>query len=57
MEAIMELKGITKSFDGRPVLRGIDLEIPRGRVVGLLGKNGAGKTRQRSTSSVTKCAD
>jgi ABC-2 type transport system ATP-binding protein len=50
MEAVLELKGVAKSFGGRDVLHGIDLAIPRGRVVGLLGKNGAGKT------TLLKCA-
>ena len=35
---------IGKSFKNRPVVRGVDLEVRRGEVVGLLGPNGAGKT-------------
>jgi ABC-2 type transport system ATP-binding protein len=41
---LVELNSASKRFNGREVLKGIDLSIPRGRVVGLLGKNGAGKT-------------
>ncbi len=37
-------RGIKKSFKKREILKGIDLEIERGEVVGLLGPNGAGKT-------------
>ncbi len=36
--------GISKSFKGRPVLKGVTLDVHRGEVVGLLGPNGAGKT-------------
>lgn len=36
--------GLCKSFNGRAVLNGIDLIVPAGQVVGLLGVNGAGKT-------------
>lgn len=35
---------LVKAFGRRPVLRGIDLEIPAGQAVALFGPNGAGKT-------------
>ena len=37
-------KNVYKSFDGKKVLSGIDLDIPGGRIFGLLGPSGAGKT-------------
>jgi len=37
-------EGIGKSYKGRQVVRGVNLQISRGEVVGLLGPNGAGKT-------------
>lgn len=40
----LELRGIAKSFDGRPVLRDISLTVRRGELVSLLGVSGGGKT-------------
>ena len=37
-------RGLGKSFNRRPVLRGVNIAVQRGEVVGLLGPNGAGKT-------------
>jgi len=37
-------QGLGKSFKRRPVLRGVNVSVQRGEVVGLLGPNGAGKT-------------
>jgi heme ABC exporter ATP-binding subunit CcmA len=39
-----ELRGITCRFGRQAVLRGVDLEVHSGEIVGLLGQNGAGKT-------------
>ena len=44
MTAIIEARGLTKSYGATPVLRGVDLNIEAGRIVGLIGPNGAGKT-------------
>lgn len=41
---IVRTRDLTVELQGRPVLRGIDLDVPRGRVVGLTGHNGAGKS-------------
>lgn len=41
---LLETKNLFKSYDGRQVVKGINLEVRRGEVVGLLGPNGAGKT-------------
>ena len=49
-EPAIELRGLCKSYGRKPVLTGLDLSIPRGSVVGLLGTNGAGKT------TMIKCA-
>jgi branched-chain amino acid transport system ATP-binding protein len=41
---MLELKGIVAGYGGTTVLRGIDLLVPEGSVVAMLGANGAGKT-------------
>jgi lipopolysaccharide export system ATP-binding protein len=41
---LLEIKGLTKAYDGRQVVKGVDLLVKRGEIVGLLGPNGAGKT-------------
>ena len=40
----LEIKGLKKSYSGKPVVSDISLNINSGEVVGLLGPNGAGKT-------------
>ncbi len=41
---MIETHALLKRFGGRPVLRELDLHIPRGQCVALVGPNGAGKT-------------
>ena len=41
---LLEIKGLSKAYDGREVVKGVDILVKRGEIVGLLGPNGAGKT-------------
>ena len=41
---LLEIKELSKSYDGREVVKGVDITVKRGEIVGLLGPNGAGKT-------------
>ena len=41
---VFEVKDISKSFDGRPILKKLSLKVFPGEIVGLLGPNGAGKS-------------
>ncbi len=40
----LEAKGLKKHYGSRQVVKGVDLSVKSGEVVGLLGPNGAGKT-------------
>jgi ABC-2 type transport system ATP-binding protein len=44
MSAVISAKGLTKRYGKRTAVAGIDFEIPAGRIVGLIGPNGSGKT-------------
>ena len=49
MENIINIKGLSKRYRQVQALDSVDLLVPKGRIVGLLGKNGAGK------STMLKC--
>jgi lipopolysaccharide export system ATP-binding protein len=42
--ATLRTENLTKSYSGRTVVRGVNLDVASGEIVGLLGPNGAGKT-------------
>ena len=41
---LVEIRDLIKSFGDKQVLKNINLNIPKGKIIGLLGKNGMGKT-------------
>src|SRR6266545_5402161 len=41
---MLELRDVTFGYGGRPVLAGIDLRVPQGQLVSLLGPSGSGKS-------------
>ncbi|MFC0254015.1 ABC transporter ATP-binding protein [Massilia consociata] len=44
MNAVLSARGLTKRYGKRTAVDGIDFDIPAGRIVGLIGPNGSGKT-------------
>lgn len=44
METVLIVKDLKKNYFNKPVLRGLNLEIEKGKILGLLGPNGSGKT-------------
>ena len=43
-EFVLEVKGVNKSYGKKPALNDISLKLERGKIIGLLGQNGTGKT-------------
>ncbi|MEN2257498.1 ATP-binding cassette domain-containing protein [Paraclostridium benzoelyticum] len=44
MDKAIFIKNLKINFEGKEVLKGIDLEIDKGSIVGYIGPNGAGKS-------------
>ncbi len=44
MENLVEIKDVNFAYDVRPVLKGINMTVPRGGVVAIMGLSGCGKT-------------
>lgn len=42
--SLLEFKNVCKEFDHKPILKNVSFKVESGRIVGLLGKNGTGKT-------------
>jgi lipopolysaccharide export system ATP-binding protein len=42
--SLLRAEKLTKSFNHRVVVKGVDIEVHSGEIIGLLGRNGAGKT-------------
>ncbi|MEG1411156.1 MAG: ABC transporter ATP-binding protein [Terrisporobacter sp.] len=43
-QTILELRNLKKDFGGKEVLKGVDLQVKRGEIIGYIGANGAGKS-------------
>jgi ABC-2 type transport system ATP-binding protein len=43
-DVVIDVHGLTKSFDGRVVVRDLSMQVKRGMIYGFLGPNGSGKT-------------
>ena len=49
MKTSIKIEKLSKSFNGKEILKGINLDLPTGGIFGILGRNGAGKTTLLAT--------
>jgi urea transport system ATP-binding protein len=43
-EPLLQVAGLWAHYGGTPILQGVELEVGRGEIVGIIGRNGVGKT-------------
>ena len=41
---MLDIRNLSAAIDGKPILNGIDLSVPRGEVHAIMGPNGSGKS-------------
>ena len=44
LESVLEVSGLWANYGATPILQGVDMTINKGEIVGLIGRNGVGKT-------------
>ena len=54
---MLTVKGLKKSFEGKDILKGIDLDVEKGDVVAILGPSGSGKTTMLRCLNFLETAD
>ena len=54
---LLEVSGLSKSFDQVKAVSGVSFQIGKGQVVGLIGANGAGKTTTMRMLATLELAD